>query len=339
MKAYVLYGIDDLRYVDVEMPNCPEGWAFVRVKAAGICSSDIARVFTKGTYHFPTVPGHEFAGIVEKVGSEHDRRYIGKHVGVFPLIPCRECIQCQDKHYEMCAHYDYLGSRRDGGFAEYVTVPIWNLLIVDENLPFTSVAMLEPLSVALHAMKQCMTLSQKTVGIIGTGMIGICAAQWAKLLGASEVTVVGRNESKRGIVENCGIDYIVPGTKDGIGRYDVVLEAVGTPEAIEHAIYSTKPGGELILMGNPSGDIKLMQNAYWYILRKQLRVYGTWNSVYDGINQSDWTEVVDAMSSNKINISTLISHVFSQEDLMKGLQIMRNHKESYCKIMTLWNQK
>ena len=111
MKAYVLHQIQDLQYDEVLMPDCPSGWAIVKVKAAGICSSDIPRIFSKGTYHFPTIPGHEFSGIVEKVGSIADVDLVGKHVGVFPLIPCKECEQCKQKRYEMCSHYDYIGSR------------------------------------------------------------------------------------------------------------------------------------------------------------------------------------------------------------------------------------
>ena len=120
MKAYVLHEVNELRYEDVPMPECPKGWVIVQVKAAGICSSDIARVFTKGTYHFPTIPGHEFSGVVYSVVDEELKSWVGKRVGVFPLIPCRECPQCKQKQYEMCANYDYVGSRRDGAFAEYV---------------------------------------------------------------------------------------------------------------------------------------------------------------------------------------------------------------------------
>ena len=94
MKAFVLHNIGELKYESVEVPICPEGWVLVRVMAAGICSSDLPRIFTKGTYHFPTIPGHEFSGIVEKTGSVMDRDWIGKRVGVFPLIPCHHCRQC-----------------------------------------------------------------------------------------------------------------------------------------------------------------------------------------------------------------------------------------------------
>lgn len=339
MKAYVLHGVNDLRYDDIDIPECPSGWAIVKVKAAGICSSDIARVFTKGTYHFPTIPGHEFSGIVERIGDLEHNHMLGKHVGIFPLIPCRHCPQCADKHYEMCANYDYVGSRRDGGYAEYVAVPIWNLIELPESIPFSSAAMLEPLAVALHAIKIGEVKSGYNVAIIGTGMIGISAGQWAYKFGADKVTIIGRNENKRKLVENCGLEYEICTSKEGLGEFDFVLEAVGTPSAVELAISVAKPGGTVLLMGNPSGDISLSQNVYWRILRKQLVLKGTWNSSYDGSNYSDWTDAVSAIAKNEINVEALISHNFTQEDLKSGLEFMRDHKEPYCKVMTIWNEE
>lgn len=333
MKAYVLHQVNRLKYEDIALPECPSGWAIVKVRAAGICSSDIARVFIKGTYHFPTIPGHEFSGEVYAVGSSDDSEWIGRKVGVFPLIPCRECSQCTEKHYEMCANYDYIGSRRDGGFAEYVAVPIWNLISLPDNISFTSAAMLEPLSVALHAIKMGGIQTGWRVGIIGTGMIGIAAGMWAKKMKAQKVTIIGRGEDKRDLVERCGLNYVIKAEDE----FDFVLEAVGTPVAISSAINMTYPGGRLVLMGNPSGDIILKQDIYWRILRKQLRISGTWNSAYDGRCPSDWTEAVTAMGSGEIDVHPLISHNFSQESLKEGLDLMRNKKEPYCKVMTIWN--
>ena len=337
MKAYVLHAINDLRYDDVPMPQCPKGWAIVKVRAAGICSSEIARVFTKGTYHFPTIPGHEFSGEVHAVGDPADAALIGQKVGVFPLIPCRQCDQCQQKHYEMCAHYDYVGSRRDGGYAQYVAVPVWNLIALPADMPFTVAAMLEPLSVALHAITLGGVKPGYRVAVIGTGMIGISAAQWAYKFGASSVTVIGRNEEKRSLIEKCGLNYSVCTDKSEMPEYDFVLEAVGTPAAITLAISGTKPGGTVLLMGNPSGEIALSQDVYWRILRKQLVLKGTWNSAYDGTNPSDWTNAVRAIANGEINVAPLISHTFTQDQLMEGLKMMHEHKEPYCKVMTTWN--
>ena len=335
MNAYVLHNVGDLRYENVPIPECPQGWAIVKVKAAGICSSDIPRIFTKGTYHFPTIPGHEFSGVVESVGSKDDEILIGRHVGVFPLIPCRNCEQCHNKHYEMCNHYDYIGSRRDGAFAEYVAVPIWNLLPLDNNIPFSSAAMLEPLSVALHAIKLGNIEEGEKVGIVGTGMIGIAAGLWAKMMKSQEITVIGRSDEKRQLVERCGLNY--SSESETNKEYDFVLEAVGTPSAISSAINMTRPGGNLVLMGNPSGDILLKQDIYWRVLRKQLHLCGTWNSSYDGSFTSDWTTAVSVLAKEELNVVPLISHVYDQDQLNEGIKLMRDKKETYCKVMTLWN--
>lgn len=338
MKAYRLHAVNDLRYDDIDIPQLPDdSWCILKVHAAGICSSDIPRVFTKGTYHFPTIPGHEFSGEVYAVGNDKYQSLIGKRCGIFPLIPCRHCDQCKKKNYEMCAHYDYLGSRRDGGFAEYVAVPIWNLVPLSDSVSYEQVAMLEPLSVALHAIKRGEVKEGQKVAIVGTGMIGIGAGLWAKSKGASTVKVIGRSEQKRELVEGMGLDY-VDSSKDELGEYDFVLEAVGTPGSISEAISITAPGSTALLMGNPSGDIQLSQDVYWRILRKQLTVKGTWNSKYDGSNPSDWTEALNAIATHSIDVLPLISHRFKQEDLKEGLNLMHEHKQPYCKVMTIWNE-
>lgn len=337
MKAYVLHHINELTYEEVAPPDCPDGWAVVQIKAAGVCSSDIPRIFTKGTYHYPLIPGHECSGVVVRTANPSDRQWIGKRVGIFPLIPCHICPQCRMGHYEMCTNYDYFGSRRDGGFSELAAVPLWNLIEIPEALPYEEAAMLEPLAVALHAARRGAIRREDTVGVIGTGMIGFAAAQWAKRMGASRVCVIGRNEQKRLIAERLsGIEYMTECGDKPV--FDVVIEAVGTPAAVSMAMELTQPGGRLVLMGNPSGTISLKQDTYWLILRKQLHIAGSWNSSYRQTGASDWSEACHALAANEICVKPLISHAFSQHELKMGLRIMREHTEPYCKILTLWNE-
>ena len=339
MRAYELHGVNDLRREDIEKPEIPSGWVLVQVKASGICSSDIPRIFTNGTYHFPTIPGHEFSGVVAAYGEGVPEERVGKRVGIFPLIPCRTCPQCRQKKYEMCEHYDYLGSRRDGGFAEYVAVPDWNLMELPENVSFREAAMLEPLSVALHAVKRSGVKPGDTAAVIGTGMIGFAAAAWAKALGAETVFVIGRGEAKRAIAEQIpGISYVTEEESKAI-QADVVVEAVGTPQAVSCAVLLARPGGSIVLMGNPSGDLAMEKNVYWRILRKQLNLMGTWNSSYEKDEACDWTEALDALSKKKIPAQALITHCFPSEKLMDGLELMKNHKEPYCKVMVSWESK
>ncbi len=164
MKAHVLEKVNDLQFREVDMPEVPEGWVLVKVKNVGVCGSDIPRIYQTGAHRHPLIPGHEFAGEVVETG---------ERVGVFPLIPCGKCPQCRKKQYEMCADYNYLGSRCDGGFAEYVAVPKWNLLSLPDSVSFEDAAMLEPTAVAAHAMRAMAVQPDETICVCGLGTIGL----------------------------------------------------------------------------------------------------------------------------------------------------------------------
>ncbi len=339
MKAYNLHGIGDLRYEDVEISEIPKGWALVRVKASGICSSDIPRIFTKGTYHFPTIPGHEFSGIVEQVGDKKDEVWIGENVGIFPLIPCQKCEQCLQKSYEMCSNYDYLGSRRDGGFAEFVLVPVWNLLKLPKEMTFVQAAMLEPLAVGLHAVNKVEINSKDKVAVIGTGMIGFAVAQWANVKGAKEIYVIGRSQDKKEIAAKLdNINYTTLEEFQKENYFDKIFEAVGSTDSLLRTLKLAKPGASIVLMGNPAGDMHLPQDMYWKILRKQLTLVGTWNSSYESGNRNEWTEASECVASGLLNVLPLVSHCFEQDKLMDALEVMKDHKEVYCKVMVKWNE-
>lgn len=152
MKAQVLYDIGEISYTDVDKPVPGANEALVKVRACGICGSDIPRIYKTGAHNMPLIPGHEFSGVVEECATIPD--LVGKRVGIFPLKPCMECPQCQSRHYEMCENYDYLGSRCDGGFADYVVAPVWNLIPIPDEVTDNEAAMLEPMCVAVHAMRK-----------------------------------------------------------------------------------------------------------------------------------------------------------------------------------------
>ena len=184
MKALNLHAVGDLRYEDVPMPVRQAGEVLLKVHACGICGSDLPRVFTKGTYHFPTIPGHEFAG---EIVEADDPSLVGRRAAVFPLLPCRKCEACQVGEYAQCSDYDYYGSRRDGAFAEYIAVKEWNLVFFDDSLSYEEAAMCEPAAVALHAIGQASVGIGDTVAVFGAGPIGIMLGLWARTAGAFRV--------------------------------------------------------------------------------------------------------------------------------------------------------
>ena len=118
-KAWVLKNVGEIVFSDVEIPMPKEDEVRVRVKAAGICGSDIPRIYETGAHNMPLIPGHEFSGVVESIGKNVSPSWLGKRVAVFPKIACGKCRECKDELPDMCQNYDYIGSRRDGAFAEY----------------------------------------------------------------------------------------------------------------------------------------------------------------------------------------------------------------------------
>lgn len=206
MKAWVLHGIGDIQFEDVKEPQPAEGEVLVKVKSAGICGSDIPRIYWTGTYHFPTIPGHEFSGIVADAGIGVSSAWKNKRVGVFPLIPCRACTSCRKTQYEMCRSYGYLGSRQDGGFAEYVAVPEWNLIELPEGVSFGEAAMMEPMSVAVHAIRRAQPDKDGVCVICGLGTIGMLILMFLKDMGVRNILAVGNKNFQRRTVAKFGLN-------------------------------------------------------------------------------------------------------------------------------------
>ena len=328
MKARVLRSVGNLEYCDYPMPEVKPDEVLFHVKACGICGSDIPRIFVNGTYHFPTIPGHEFAGEVVGVGDDKNKELIGMRAAVFPLIPCMKCENCNNGSYEMCKSYDYLGSRSDGAFAEYVRVPVWNLVPIPDELPFDVAAMTEPCAVALHALRRAQIEVGDNVVIFGPGTIGMLIAQWARAWGA-RVLLVGTDLNNWNFIEELGFtEYCNSGA-------DIAIEAVGINLTACNCLEAVSSGGKVIFVGNPHGDFTFPQNTYWQILRKQLSIYGTWNSAYSDTHKSDWNLVVDALARGVINAEKLITHRFDLETMDEGLEIMKNNSEFFAKIMVV----
>lgn len=345
MKAWVLHEINDIRWEDVEEPVPGEQEVLVRVRAAGICGSDIPRIYTSGTYAYPLIPGHEFAGEVAACGAGVSREWMGQRVGVFPLIPCKECAPCRQGHYELCRHYSYLGSRRAGGFAEYVAVPVWNLLKLPAPVAFEEAAMLEPMGVAVHAMRRVHPSVDDVVAISGLGTIGQLLLMFLKEAGIRKILVLGKKDFQKrqalrmGIPEEDYYDVRQGGEREWIqGRTehcgaDVFFECVGNNQSVELAVDNTAPSGRVMLVGNPYSDMTLPKAVYWKILRNQLTVTGSWNSSYTGEDTDDWHYVMQRLADRRIAPAELISHRFAMEELEQGFHIMRDKSEDYVKVM------
>lgn len=347
MKAWALYGVNDLRYEEVPTPTPAADEVLIRVKTVGICGSDIPRIYENGTYSFPAIPGHEFAGEVVECGENVSKEWMGKRVGIFPLIPCGECGPCRKKQFEMCRHYSYIGSRQDGAFAEYVTVPAVNLLELPGNVSFEEAAMLEPMAVAVHAMRRVRPTAEDVVAVCGVGTIGLLLLMFLQEVGVKRLLVIGNKDFQKEQVLKLGVqseDYCDARTRDvdawiqektGKVGADVFFECVGRNETIAQAVRNAAPAGRVMMVGNPFTDMTLDRDTYWKILRNQLMVTGTWNSSFTGEENDDWHYVLKCLEEGRIAPKEFISHKLPLEELEKGLHIMRDKSEDYVKVMSV----
>lgn len=353
MRAWILRDIGKIEYTcDEPVPDFEKDEVLVRVKAAGICGSDIPRVYETGAHRMPLIIGHEFSGIVERIGSNVDEKWDKKRVGIFPLIPCRKCPSCVKKQYEMCRQYNYLGSRTNGGFEDYVAVPAKNLIELPEEVGYEQAAMLEPMSVAVHAIRRCDLNKDMTVVVSGMGTIGQFVVMFLREHGIKNVFALGNKLIQKKVALSMGLDennyYDIKNGKaeewilsETSGRgADVYFECVGKNESVTTGIECIIPGGQICLIGNPATDICLEKNTYQQILRKQLILRGAWNSSFLGDSDlqsgnDDWNYVVRCLKERKISPQKVITHRYELSQMEEGLKLMRDKTEEYVKVMMI----
>ena len=347
MKAWMLHGVGKIELEEIPQPIVRNDEVLLSVKACGICGSDIPRIYTTGAHNMPLIPGHEFSGEVVQIGAEVHRAWLGKRVGVFPLIPCQRCPACMQKKYELCSGYDYLGSRRNGAFAEYVAVPAWNLLELPDAVSYEEAAMLEPMAVAVHAMRRVALRASDTVLVYGAGTIGMLLTMFLLERHQNAAFVVGNKPFQREMLMRLGlpephycditqtdVPAWVHAQTQGQGA-DAVFECVGKCDTISQSIQCAKREGHICTVGNPHTDILLERNTYWNILRKQMTVTGTWNSSFKTSQDDDWKYVVQKLARGAIQPRYLITHRFPVQRLEEGLRSMRDKTQNYVKIMMI----
>jgi len=290
LKAAVLYANDDLRYSDYETPSAGEGTVVIKVAYAGICGSDVPRVLHNGAHYYPVVLGHEFAGEIADAGPGVPGFHIGDRAACIPLIPCMKCADCQKGDYSLCKRYSFIGSRQQGGFAEYVRVPEGNAIKFDSSIPFEQGAFFEPATVALHGLRANGYKGGGDVAILGGGTIGIFTLQWAKIFGAKSVTVFDISEERLELCGAFGADYTV---NPGIGTveknvYQYVFETAGSAETMKLAFEIAANKARICFIGTPTRDLTFTPGLFENMNRKEFRLTGSWMSYSAPFPGEEW---------------------------------------------------
>lgn len=322
MKALVLEANAKVRYRSVPLPQMKDDECLVAIRKAGVCNSDISRAFDNGAKFYPLIMGHEMSGIVVDVGRKTKRIQRGDRVSVYPLLPCRSCAFCEKRDYFLCQSYDYYGSRRHGGFAEFLAVKEWNLMKLPTDISLEEAALLEPVAVGVHALKKIIPSPKGAIAILGAGLIGLTMAkQLTETINRKQIYLIDRSDFKLEIAKALKINTVNIRSRHGAmmlktmkkAGIDCVIEACGAVETYRYSLDLVRSHGDLLWVGNIAGDLMLEKNTISSILRKELKIHGAWNSRFDGSRRDDW-----AAALNLIRRTQFLRKVISQSALSEG---------------------
>ena len=324
MKAVLFYGPENIKYEDVRIRPLKKGEVLVKIMSALTCGTDV-KTYRRGhpvlIKSIPSGFGHEFSGVIEKIGEGVTKFTVGDRVVAANSAPCGECFFCKKGEYNLCENLDLL----NGAYAEYIIVPERivekNMLILPENLSFDRAAFCEPLANVVHGVERSDIKDGQTVGIIGIGPIGLMFARLAKLKGAN-VIVAGRNPLKLKMAEEFSYaDEIIdlkkyPNPEKIFKEYtdekrglDLAVECVGLPEIWERIFSCVRPGGTVHFFGGCKsgstvtfdttkmhyGDIKLM--SVFHHTPKYFR------------------QALDYIASNQVEVEKLITDTLLLKDV------------------------
>ncbi len=307
----------------------------VAVQAASICGTDL-HIYSwdpvmRRRIHPPLIFGHEFCGVVEKVGSEVDGVKPGQFVSAEMHVACGHCLQCRIGQQHVCQNLRIIGIDLDGCFAEFVKIPASNVLPIDPAIPRDYAAVLDPLGNAVHTVLAG-EIAGQTVAVVGCGPIGLMSIQVAKACGAAAVFGIEIKPQRMELAKLVGADAVFnPKTSDvvaavrsvtgGVGA-DVVLEMSGHPDAIRSAFGMLRGGGRMSLLGLPTEPVKL--DLVSDIIFKGATVQG----IYGRRMYDTWYRMLSLLKAGRIDLEPIISARLKLEEFKRAFELLEKGEAS-----------
>ena len=335
MKAAVVYGKNEIRIAEVPRPRAGKGEVVVKVRASGVCATDVKILGGAGTpAELPAILGHEVAGTVAELGAGAGETglHVGQRVAVYPIAACGECLYCRRGRNSLCLHEHGLGHGDDGGFAEYVRIPAEVVAlggVIDVgDMPFDLAAMIEPVSCCLAAAEQCGTKAGDTVVVVGAGPLGLLHTVVSKALGA-RVVCIDMNEARLARALRLGAMRVVNPEKEDAATVvrdltevgaDVVIAAVGIPQVMENYLPLVRNGGVFnVFGGTPRGEMMTVDPRW--IHYGEITLTGTFAS-----SVKQFHKAFDFVGSRAEEIETVISTRCGLDDILAAVRRVQTGK-------------
>ncbi|MGA7277474.1 MAG: galactitol-1-phosphate 5-dehydrogenase [Desulfocapsaceae bacterium] len=340
MKALVLEEYSKLVYKEMPVPEIGENEVLVQVKACGICGSDVHGMDgSSGRRHPPLIMGHEASGIIVQRGERVNDFFKGDRVTFDSTIYCGTCFYCRQGIINLCDNRRVLGVapaeyRQHGAFAEYVAVPEHILYRLPDGLSFAQAAMVEPVSIAFHAVTLTPVSLNDSAVVIGAGMVGLFVIQALRAAGCGTIIAVDLEQSKLDLARELGADHgllanavdvaeEVRKLTDNRGA-NLAVEVVGNSVALNTAIASLRKGGALTIVGNLAATVDFPLQE---VVTRQIRVTGSCSSC------GEYPACLEMIARGTVNVDALISQVAPLSEGAAWFERLHNREQGLMKVI------
>ncbi len=343
MRAAVLHAPGDLRVEEVPTPTPGPGEVLLRVARCGVCGSDVPRIVGNAAHRYPVVLGHELSGTVEAVGAGVPASLVGRRASCAPLLPNYADPQCAQGHYSLGKGYGFIGSRQPGGFAEYLTMPRENAVLLGEGLDLTAAAFLEPVTVGLHAVHIMDFKPGRPVAVTGVGAIGLLLLQSLRALGAGTISAFDVDPDRLAQARTLGADHVHDSRQEGVvdaafaalgqGGFDHVFETAGVPAAEILALRLAAPRARVMYVGTPHVPLTLQPGEFELLNRKELVVQGSWMNYSAPFPGWEWATGVRFLASGKVRTEGLVERLLPLSSAGELPELLRRREERKGKLV------
>ena len=319
----------------VDEPKPSKGEVQIQVRICGICGSDVHAYH--GKHPFITLPiaiGHEFGGVISKLGDGVTEFSLGQRVTVEPSLTCGQCYNCRHGRYNICEKLRVIGCNAPGGMAEYAIVPTERVIPIPEELQFSHAAMVEPAAVGLHAVRRGRVGLQEKVVVIGAGTIGLLASQVAKVEANASVLVADFVENRLNLARQLGIDYTCNLSQESLDaaisrvfggdRADIIMECVGVEDAILSAIRVARKGSRIVVAGVHPGTAATPMGI---VQDRELELIGTITYL-----RTDFIRTIELIAQGKIEVAQLVTHVFPLQQVAEAFSTIDQDQTKAIKV-------
>lgn len=311
MKALVLEEKFSLTMEEVTVPDCPQGWALVRVECVSVCGSDFhSYKGANALLTYPRIMGHEVCGIIESINGKSEGIAVGDKVILMPYISCGTCIACRKEKTNCCSSLSVYGVHRDGAMAEYFAAPLDRLIKVAKDMPSFAAALIEPLAISTHAVGRGNVQAGDVVLVAGAGPIGIGAALMARIDGAT-VLVADTNEARRTYAKEAfGFEHVLDPLDTDYARQillvtmeegpDVIIDSTGSNKSMESNVHILSYGGRLVFVGISNKPIALDGTQFH---KRETELFDS-----RAAKLQDFEKVISCIESGKLDPLKMVTH-------------------------------